>query len=313
MLSGGERQRVSIARALLINPRTLNLDEATSSVDTETEHEIQLAIEALVQGRATIAIAHRLSTLRRADRLIVVEDGRIPATGSHQELLDNSSTYGPGNLQNSKANEDGMLVQAAQTTTDLSPVARNNGNNAEQTYRLLRRRVQDRVQAIAQGRGVLPSVAETVEILPKAPTSLKGVDDGIASSIVCWQWLRNMALMFATTAVVDPTHGDNAMESMGKMLQSADIEGIAKRDLECGDYADFAGRGAFWLTLSPLFSLDIADEKTSISRINGSAETRAAVTQTYKEFKNQLAEMANKSFERLLKAGLLESVGDQVQ
>jgi ATP-binding cassette, subfamily B, bacterial len=92
-LSGGERQRVSIARALLINPAILILDEATSSVDTETEREIQLALENLVQGRTTIAIAHRLSTLRRADRLVVVERGMITEVGPHQELLDRGGTY----------------------------------------------------------------------------------------------------------------------------------------------------------------------------------------------------------------------------
>jgi ATP-binding cassette subfamily B protein len=92
-LSGGERQRVSIARALLIDPRILILDEATSSVDTETEREIQLALENLVQGRTTIAIAHRLSTLRRADRLVVVEHGRITEVGPHAELLQRSGTY----------------------------------------------------------------------------------------------------------------------------------------------------------------------------------------------------------------------------
>jgi ATP-binding cassette, subfamily B, bacterial len=92
-LSGGERQRVSIARALLIDPSILILDEATSSVDTETEREIQLALENLVKGRTTIAIAHRLSTLRRADRLVVVERGLIIEVGPHDELLQRGGTY----------------------------------------------------------------------------------------------------------------------------------------------------------------------------------------------------------------------------
>jgi ATP-binding cassette, subfamily B, bacterial len=92
-LSGGERQRVSIARALLIDPRILILDEATSSVDTETEREIQLALDNLIRGRTTIAIAHRLSTLRRADRLVVIERGRITEVGPHQELVNRHGTY----------------------------------------------------------------------------------------------------------------------------------------------------------------------------------------------------------------------------
>lgn len=92
-LSGGERQRISIARALLINPRILILDEATSSVDTETELEIQAALDNLIHGRTTLAIAHRLSTLRRADRLVVFDHGQIVEEGCHEELLANKGAY----------------------------------------------------------------------------------------------------------------------------------------------------------------------------------------------------------------------------
>ena len=92
-LSGGEKQRISIARAILKNPRILILDEATSSVDTETESLIQNAIDRLVEGRTTFAIAHRLSTLKKADKLLILEKGKIAEMGTHNELLENNGLY----------------------------------------------------------------------------------------------------------------------------------------------------------------------------------------------------------------------------
>jgi ATP-binding cassette subfamily B protein len=93
MLSGGQKQRLAIARALLLNPRLLILDDATSSVDTETEHLIQLAFQRLMQGRTTFVIAHRLSTVKRADLILVMDQGQIVARGTHVELLQTSALY----------------------------------------------------------------------------------------------------------------------------------------------------------------------------------------------------------------------------
>ena len=92
-LSGGQKQRVAIARALLKDPRILLLDDATSSVDTETERLIQLALERLMEGRTSFVIAQRLSTVRMADQVLVLDRGRLAASGSHEELLRQSSLY----------------------------------------------------------------------------------------------------------------------------------------------------------------------------------------------------------------------------
>ena len=85
-LSGGQRQRVAIARAILKDPALLILDEATSSLDAGSERLVQEALEKLMQNRTTIVIAHRLSTIRKVDRILVIKDGQIAESGSHEEL-----------------------------------------------------------------------------------------------------------------------------------------------------------------------------------------------------------------------------------
>jgi subfamily B ATP-binding cassette protein MsbA len=92
-LSGGQRQRIAIARAVLKNPPILILDEATSSLDSVSEALVQKALDVLMKGRTTIVIAHRLSTIKNADRILIIEKGKILDAGRHEELLTRNSTY----------------------------------------------------------------------------------------------------------------------------------------------------------------------------------------------------------------------------
>ncbi|MDO8754486.1 MAG: ATP-binding cassette domain-containing protein, partial [Anaerolineales bacterium] len=134
-LSGGQRQRVAIARALLMNPRILILDDSLSSVDTQTEQLIQAALDTLMEGRTTFVIAHRLSTVRRADMILVMDKGRIVQRGTHDELLREGGLY--------KEIHDLQLVGHATFSEEmeaLEAVVESSPNREEHENTLMQRR-----------------------------------------------------------------------------------------------------------------------------------------------------------------------------
>jgi ATP-binding cassette subfamily B protein len=122
-LSGGQKQRIALARALLMNPAILILDEATSSVDTETEHEIQTALAPVMAARTSIVIAQRLSTVKMADKVVVLKDGRVAEEGTHAELLAKGGEYARIYQWQFREQEELLEVGHAAAHADEAPLS----------------------------------------------------------------------------------------------------------------------------------------------------------------------------------------------
>jgi subfamily B ATP-binding cassette protein MsbA len=131
-LSGGQRQRISIARAILAEPRILILDEATSSLDSESEALIQQGLSYLMQGRTTFVIAHRLSTIRRADQILVMEQGQIIERGTHEQLYDARGRYYDLHTKQHGLEQNLFLAPGeGDTVTEEAQIAKNAKDDAD--------------------------------------------------------------------------------------------------------------------------------------------------------------------------------------
>jgi ATP-binding cassette subfamily B protein len=167
-LSGGERQRIAIARAILVDPRILILDEATSAVDVQTEREIQRALDNVVTGRTTVAIAHRLSTLRRADFLVVLRDGHVAEIGTHSELLARDGDY--ARLQRAQT-ETGQAEAA-----DDAELAANGDSTSERDVSIETGDVRLTLGADRSLRLSGPGLVEPVAVTPRRAFPLTHAD-----------------------------------------------------------------------------------------------------------------------------------------
>jgi ATP-binding cassette, subfamily B, bacterial len=193
-LSGGERQRIAIARAILVDPRILILDEATSAVDVQTEREIQAALDNVVQGRTTVAIAHRLSTLRKADLLVVLKDGKIAEIGSAPELLAKDGEYArlvrAQSARQSEAGTDEVVAASADSPPETSHEAIPLLDSAQVTLDL---DAEGQLWATASGSGEHLAVVARRSFPLSNPSAYVSLIDEQGQERVCFEDLSQLA------------------------------------------------------------------------------------------------------------------------